>query len=215
MGADVQAQGRGQARVRVKVCGITNLDDARAAWEAGADALGFNFYGPSPRFVQPAVAGDIIARLPRKLCKVGVFVDAWRQDVARIAADIGLTALQFHGEEDPEFCQAWPQKVIKAIRVRDGQAAARARTYVVDFILADAYVEDRLGGTGRRIALEYLEGFDRTRLILAGGLTPENVADAVRAVRPFAVDVASGIERALGKKDWNLMKRFIAHAHAS
>ncbi len=203
------------SRVRVKVCGITTLDDARAAWEAGADALGFNFYAPSPRFIQPAAAAEIIARLPRKLCKVGIFVDAWRQDVARIATDVGLTALQFHGDEDPEFCQAWSQKVIKAIRVRGADAAVAARAYAVDFILADAYVEDRFGGTGRRIAVEYLDGFERARLILAGGLTAENVAEAVRAVRPFGVDVASGVERAPGRKDWDLMRRFIAHAHAA
>jgi len=202
------------ARVRVKVCGITNVDDALAALEAGADALGFNFYAPSPRFVGPAAA-DIVVRLPEGTCTVGVFVNASRQDIERVAGRVGLTALQFHGDEDPEFCRSWPQKIIKAVRVRDRSGAAVARAYAVDFILADAYVEDRFGGTGRRIALDYLEGFDRGRLILAGGLTPENVAHAVRAVHPFGVDVASGIERAPGKKDWDLMRRFIAHAHAA
>lgn len=201
--------------VRVKVCGITDLDDARAALEAGADALGFNFYAPSPRFVRPEIAADIVARLPRSTCTVGVFVGASRQDVARIAQQVDVTALQFHGDEDPEFCQSWQQQVIKAIRVRDRQAAVAARRYAVDFILADAYVEGQFGGTGLRIALDLLEDFDRKRLILAGGLTPENIGEAVRAVRPFAVDVASGVERAPGKKDWNLMRRFVAHAHAS
>jgi phosphoribosylanthranilate isomerase len=105
--------------------------------------------------------------------------------------------------------------VIKAIRVRDGRAAATAAAYDVDFVLADAYVEGQPGGTGRRIAVEYLQEFDHRRLILAGGLTPENVAEAVRTVRPVAVDVASGIERAPGRKDWNLMRSFIAHAHAA
>ena len=202
------------ARVRVKVCGITNVDDALAALEAGADALGFNFYAPSPRFVGPAAA-DIVVRLPEGTCTVGVFVNASRQDIERVAGRVGLTALQFHGDEDPEFCRSWPQKIIKAVRVRDRSGAAVARAYAVDFILADAYVEDRFGGTGRRIALEYLEGFDRGRLILAGGLTPENIAEAVRTVRPFGVDVTSGIERVPGKKDWGLMRRFIAHAHAA
>lgn len=203
------------ARVRVKVCGITNLDDALAALEAGADALGFNFHAPSPRSLSPDAAADIVARLPGSTCTVGVFVNASRQDIERVAGRVGLTALQFHGDEDPEFCRSWPQKIIKALRVRDRSGAAAARAYAVDFILADAYVGDRFGGTGRRIALEYLEGFDRGRLILAGGLTPENVTDAVRAVRPFGVDVASGIERAPGRKDWDLMRRFIAHAHAA
>jgi phosphoribosylanthranilate isomerase len=203
------------ARVRVKVCGITNLEDALAALEAGADALGFNFYAPSPRSLSPGAAADIVARLPARPCTVGVFVNTSRRNVEQVAGRVGLTALQFHGDEGPEFCRAWPQKIIKALRVRDRGGAAVARAYAVDFILADAYVEDRFGGTGRRIALEYLEGFDRGRLILAGGLTPENVADAVRAVRPFAVDVASGVERAPGKKDWDLMRRFIAHAQAA
>jgi phosphoribosylanthranilate isomerase len=203
------------ARVRVKICGITNIEDAVAALEAGADAVGFNFYAPSPRFVGPEIAADIVARLPGSVCAVGVFVNAPRQDIEQIARRVGLTALQFHGDEDPRFCRSWPHKIIKAVRVRDSSGAAAARAYAVDFILVDAYVEDRFGGTGRRIALEYLEGFDRGRLILAGGLTPENVADAVRAVRPFGVDVASGIERAPGKKDWDLMRRFIVHAHAA
>ena len=203
------------ARVRVKVCGITNVDDALAALEAGADAFGFNFYAPSPRFVNADTAADIVARLPATACTVGVFVNAPRREVERVAGHVGLTALQFHGDEDPEFCRSWPQKIIKAVRVRDRSGAAAARAYAVDFILADAYVEDRFGGTGRRIAIEYLEGFDRGRLILAGGLTPENIAEAVRTVRPFGVDVASGIERVPGKKDWDLMRRFIAHAHAA
>jgi len=203
------------ARVRVKVCGITNLDDARAALEAGADALGFNFYAPSPRFVSPDAAAGIAAQLPGTACTVGVFVNTPRRDIERVATQVGLMALQFHGDEDPQFCRSWPQKIIKTLRVRDRSGAAAARAYAVDFILADAYVEGQFGGTGRRIALEYLEGFDRGRLILAGGLTPENVTDAVRAVRPFAVDVASGIERVPGKKDWDLMRRFIAHAHAA
>jgi phosphoribosylanthranilate isomerase len=203
------------APVQVKICGLTNLDDARAALEAGADALGFNFYPSSPRFVRPETAAQIVARLPQPTCIVGVFVDALRHDIARIAQQVGLTALQFHGNEAPELLRSWPQKVIKAIRVRDRHAADAARRHAVDFILADAYVEGQFGGTGSRIAVELLEGFDRSRLILAGGLTPENVAEAASVVRPFAVDVASGVERSPGQKDWNLMRRFIAHAHAA
>lgn len=201
--------------VRVKICGLTNLDDACAALEAGADALGFNFYPSSPRFVPPETAAQIVAGLPQPRCIVGVFVDAPRHHIARIARQVGLTALQFHGDEAPELLQSWPQKVIKAIRVRDRHAADAARRYAVDFILADAYVEGQFGGTGSRLAVELLDGFDRGRLILAGGLTPENVAAAVGVVRPFAVDVASGVERSPGRKDWNRMRRFIAHAHAA
>ncbi len=201
--------------VRVKVCGITTLEDALAAVDAGAAALGFNFYAGSPRYVRPDVVAEIVARLPGSVCGVGVFVNAPRRQVEAIARHAGLSAVQFHGDESPEFCRAWPQKVIKAIHVRGRHTAARALAYAVDFILADAYVEGRRGGTGRRIVPELLDGFERRRLILAGGLTPDNVAEAVQAVRPFAVDVASGVERAPGKKDVHLMRRFIAHAQAA
>ncbi len=201
--------------MRVKVCGITRLEDALAAVDAGAWALGFNFYTRSPRYITPAAAGQIIARLPSAVCSVGVFVDEVRARVAALAAELALQALQFHGNELPELCRAWQQKVVKAIRVRDHAAALQARGYDVDFILADAYVEGQLGGTGARVALELLEGLDRRRLILAGGLTADNVAATVRAVRPFAVDVASGIETAPGRKDWKLMRRFIENAHAA
>ena len=204
------------APVRVKVCGITNRDDALAAVDAGAFALGLNFYPHSPRYIHPQEAGGIVKSLPRRVWAVGVFVNEVWERVAGIAADVGLTALQFHGDESPAYCSEWPGKtVIKALRVRDRHGAAVAATYSVDFILADAYVEGRFGGTGTRVAADFLEGFDRSRLILAGGLTPDNVAAVVRAVRPFAVDVASGIESAPGKKDWTLMKRFIANARAA
>ncbi len=203
------------AAVRVKVCGITNLDDALAAAEAGAAAIGFNFYSRSPRFVQPGTAAKIVSRLPRSVCTVGVFVNEPRERVAAIAAQVGVSALQFHGDETAEYCRVWAQKVVKAIQVKGPDAAELARAYDVDFILADAYVRGYFGGTGRRVALAHLGGFDRDRLILAGGLTLENVAEAVRAVRPFGVDVASGVESAPGKKDVALMRRFIARAHAS
>jgi phosphoribosylanthranilate isomerase len=201
--------------VRVKVCGITNVDDALAAVDAGATALGFNFYSRSQRYVSPAAAGEIITRLPASACTVGVFVDEPRDSVASIAAQVGLRALQFHGNEPPELCRGWPQKTVKAVRVRDRDAVMQASAYDVDFILADAYVEGQFGGTGARIALELLEGLDHRRLILAGGLTADNVAEAVRAVRPFAIDVASGVEAAPGRKDWRLMRRFIANAQAA
>jgi len=207
------------ADVRVKICGITNRADACAAIDAGAAALGFNFCRSSPRYVTPEVAAEIVALLPRAVpravCTVGVFVNEPRERVAAIAQQVGLTALQFHGDESPDFCCGWTQKVVRAIRVCDGHAAAKAQRYTVDFILADAYVEGQRGGTGRRIVPILLEGFERRHLILAGGLTPENVAEAVRTVRPFAVDVASGVERAPGQKDVTLMRRFIAHAHTS
>lgn len=202
-------------RVRVKICGITNVADALAAATAGADALGFNFYPGSVRYVAPETAAAIAAQVPAGLCTVGVFVNATRDEVARIAALVGLRALQFHGDEEPQACAGWSRKTIKALRVRDRGAAAVAPRYAVDFVLADAYVEGELGGTGKAIALELLEGFDRRRLILAGGLTPDTVGAAVRAVRPFAVDVASGVESAPGQKDPEKMRRFIDHVQSA
>ena len=202
-------------RVRVKICGLTNLADALAAAAAGADALGFNFYPASVRYVAPAVAADIVAQLPAGVCAVGVFVNAARDDVERTAAAVGLHAVQFHGDEDPATCAGWSLQTIKALRVRDRAAAALARQYAVDYVLADAYVEGQFGGTGAPIAVELLADFDRGRLILAGGLTPDTVAAAVRAVRPVAVDVASGVEAAPGKKDHDKMRRFIDHAQSA
>ena len=203
------------APVRVKICGVTSLDDARAAVDAGAEALGFNFSTPSPRYISPAVAAQISSHLPPAVCRIGVFVNATREEVAAVARAARLTALQFHGDESPEFCRGWAYKTLKALRVRDARAAHEAARYAVDFILVDAYVEGQPGGTGNRIAPALLTGFDRNRLVLAGGLTPETVAEAVRTVRPFGVDVASGVESAPGHKDAALMKRFVANAHAA
>lgn len=201
--------------VRVKICGITTLDDALAAVDAGAAAVGFNFYSGSPRRVAAAVAAHIAAQLPASVCAVGIFVDAEPDTIVQIAAEVGLSALQFHGHETPDACRGWQYKTIKALRVRDAEMAQSALRYDVDFILADAYVEGRPGGTGARVAPELLAGFDRARLILAGGLTPDNVADAVRLIRPHAVDVASGVELAPGRKHHEQMRRFIANAHSA
>jgi phosphoribosylanthranilate isomerase len=203
------------APVRVKICGLTSLDDARAAVDAGAAALGFNFYRRSPRYVSPAVVAQMADHLPAAVCRVGVFVNATRDEIAAVACEARLSALQFHGDEPPDFCRGWAYKVLKAVRVRDARAADAAARYAVDFILVDAYVEGQPGGTGNRIAPALLTGFDRSRLVLAGGLTPNTVAEAVRTVRPFGVDVASGVERAPGHKDAALMKRFVANAHAA
>lgn len=202
-------------RVRVKICGITNAADALAAVAAGADAVGFNFYPASVRYVSPETAAGIVAQLAPGVCPVGVFVNAARADVERIAAAVGVRAVQFHGDEDPAACAGWPLKTIKAVRVRDRSVTELARQYAVDYLLADAYVEGQFGGTGATVAVDLLDGFDRRRLILAGGLTPETVADAVRAVRPFAVDVASGVEVAPGRKDHDKMRRFIDHVQSA
>jgi len=200
---------------KVKICGVTSVADALMVAAAGADAIGLNFCPQSPRCVSVDVAAAIAAALPRGVCRVGVFVDAPRDEVMAIATRVGLDALQFHGGEGAEFCAGWERKTIKAVRVRDAESLAHAPQDAVDFILADAYVEGRAGGTGHRVPVEWLVGVPAERLILAGGLNPENVADAIRAVRPAAVDVASGVERAPGIKDPEKVERFIANARVA
>ncbi len=198
--------------VRVKICGITSPADAAVAVAAGAAAIGVNFYPGSPRYVDVDAAEAIVAAVPPGVCRVGVFVNADPATVREIATRLRLDALQFHGDESEQYCRGWRQKVIKAVRVRAAEELARLATYPVDFILADAYVEDRFGGTGQRLPIEWLAGIATDRLIVAGGLTADNVADVVRRIRPAAVDVASGVERAPGDKDPALVKRFIANA---
>jgi len=200
---------------KVKICGVTSVEDALMVAAAGADAIGLNFFPRSPRFVPVEVAAEIAAALPTGICRVGVFVDASRDVVRSIAERVGLDALQFHGAEPPDICASWDRTTIKALRVRDAQALAAAAGYAVDFILADAHVEGRAGGTGQRVPTEWLAGVAADRLILAGGLTPDNVADAIRSVRPAAVDVASGVERAPGRKDAQKVARFIANARTA
>jgi phosphoribosylanthranilate isomerase len=201
--------------VKVKICGVTRVEDAAGAAAAGAAAIGLNFYPGSSRCVSVARAREIVAVLPSGVCPVGVFVNQPRVRVAEIAAAVGLRALQFHGDEIPGDCAGWSVKIIKAIRARDRAALAAAALYPVDFILLDAYVEGRPGGTGRAFAWEWASECDRSRLILAGGLTPDNVAEAVRIVRPLAVDVASGVEREPGVKDAELIRRFITNAQTA
>lgn len=197
--------------IRVKICGITNVADARVARDAGAAAIGLNFFSGSPRCIRPERAATIIASTPG-ICSVGVFVNEASERVREIARSVGLQALQFHGDEDPAYCSGWSTPVVKAIRIRDRESVARAGRYAVDYILADAYAPDAYGGTGRRVAWGLLGPLEKDRLILAGGLDPENVGEAIRVVRPFAVDVASGVEIEPGRKDPRKIERFIAHA---
>ena len=202
--------------LKVKICGITSIADALMAAAAGADAIGLNFCARSPRRVEVDTAATIAAALPPGVCRVGVFVDVRREEVLAIAAAVGLDAVQFHGDESADYCATgWPCKTIKAVRVRDAQALARAAVYPVDFILADAYVADRAGGTGQRIPATWLTGVATERLIVAGGLTAETVGEVVRQVRPAAVDVASGVERAPGIKDPEKVRRFVSNAKSA
>jgi phosphoribosylanthranilate isomerase len=203
--------------VKVKICGVTNLVDALAAVDAGADALGFMFYEPSPRSVSIKVAADIIRRLPPFIAKVGVFVNATEGTVRMTVTECGIDTLQFHGDEPPEFCATFSAlKVYKAFRIQNLESLQALPAYKTDAWLLDGFAPDKLGGTGANFNWDLaVEAKKLGRpIILAGGLTPENIGDAVRKVQPYAVDVSSGVESAPGKKDHAKLRRFIAAAKA-
>lgn len=202
--------------VRVKICGITNLSDALMSVEAGADALGFNFWRGSARFIEPAAAREIIERLPESVLCVGVFVNEDAPEtVERMARRAGVAAVQLHGDETPDYCRAvHGQQVIKALRVGEGFRPEDVLQFETGAVLLDAFSQGARGGTGqtfdwtiaRRVRALVAE------LYLAGGLTVENVAEAIAAVEPFAVDVCSGVENAPGRKDAARVRAFVAAA---
>jgi len=198
----------------VKICGITNADDALAATEAGADALGLMFYEPSPRHVSLKAAAEIVRRLPPFVIKVGVFVDAPEEVVLRAIGECGLNILQFHGAETPEYCQLFPVMTLKAFRIRDAESLKPLADYRTDAWLLDAFVPDKPGGTGASFNWDLaVEAQKLGRpIFLAGGLTPENVAEAVRKVQPYGVDVSSGVEASPGRKDRRKVGAFIRAA---
>lgn len=196
--------------VRVKICGITGKEDALTAVEAGADALGFVFYEKSPRHVSPQKAAAIIRELPPFIQTVGLFVDEEAEQVNWTADFCGLDLVQLHGDEEPEYCVGISRRIIKAFRVRTAASLAAIRRYQVSGCLLDAWSPDVRGGSGQ--TFDWLlagEACSAGRLILAGGLTPENVVDAVRCVSPYAVDVSSGVESAPGVKDPAKVREFI------
>lgn len=191
--------------VRVKICGITNWTDARLAVTAGADALGFNFYRQSPRYISPDEARLIATRLPRRVLLVGVFVNAAPEDVLRAARNVDLNLVQLHGEESPadvqELSESFP--VIKAFRVRPGFGGERLKRYrgAAAFLL-DAFDAQSRGGTGRTFDWSVAKKANKYgAIVVAGGLTPENIAGAIRQAQPFAVDICSGVESRPGRKD--------------
>jgi phosphoribosylanthranilate isomerase len=203
--------------MRVKFCGITNLDDATEAARLGAWAIGVNHYAESPRFCEPDVAAQIGAALKRRLEIVGVFVNPTLRELAAAAEDESLTMIQLHGDEGPALCREAARrtgcKVIKALRVRSAADVRAAEAYRADFHLLDAYRQGTVGGTGESFDWELLAGRrSKVPLILAGGLTPENVGDGVEVARPFAVDVASSVEAEPGVKDHALMAAFLERA---
>jgi phosphoribosylanthranilate isomerase len=198
---------------RVKICGITNLADSQAAVEAGADALGFIFYEKSPRHMTVSAAAKISKQLPPFIMRVGVFVNATEELVARAIGECGLGLLQFHGDEPPEFCTRFGLMSMKAFRIRDAKSLKELPKYPTEAWLLDAFSAENLGGTGEKfnwdLAVE-AQKFGKP-VFLAGGLTPENVAAAVRQVQPFGVDVSSGVESSPGKKDRAKVRAFIAN----
>jgi phosphoribosylanthranilate isomerase len=196
---------------KVKICGITNLDDALAAVEFGADALGFNFVPNTPRYIEPPQAAEISAQLPPFVTIVGVFVDAAIEDIKLIAAQCKLDVLQLHGKEPPDFCRQFNRRVIKAFRIKHQDSLTVLPRYTVSAYLLDTYVKGAMGGTG--VTFDWKLAADAKRyglVLLAGGLNPENVASAIQAVHPYGVDVSSGVEAEPGKKDHGKLKHFIA-----
>ena len=200
--------------VTVKICGITSEADALAAAEAGADAIGLMFYEGSSRHVTLEQAKAISAALPQHVMRVGVFVNAEEAFVHQALTECMLNILQFHGDETPEECSRYPVMTLKAFRVQGEETLAQLEAYPSAGYLLDAYVKDALGGTGAPFNWDLAvraQEFGKP-IFLAGGLTPENVAEAVRKVQPFGVDVSSGVEIEPGRKDAEQMRTFVAAA---
>ncbi len=187
----------------IKICGITNLKDACFAAECGVDAFGFNFYAKSPRYLSPECAREIIDNIPDGITKVGVFVNSDAPDIRKIVEFCGLDMVQLHGDESPEYCRQFPSPLlIKAISPRDEGDLRNAMSYPVRAILVDAYDPIRYGGTGKRSDWRLAVRVKETHLlIIAGGLNPDNIREAIEIVRPHAVDINSGVESSPGRKD--------------
>lgn len=207
-------------RTRVKICGLTHPDDVLATVRAGADAIGFVFAPGSKRLVTPEQAASLASLVPPFIARVGLFVDAPEERVLAVLAQCRLDVLQFHGDESPEYCARFQSraKIIKALRVQDAASLqAQINRYRVDSFLLDAYVPGQAGGTGERfdwsIARDVVRG--GANVILAGGLHPGNVVEAIRDVGPYALDVSSGVECSPGRKDADKVQAFIRAAQSN
>lgn len=199
--------------VRVKICGITSVEDALSACDAGADGLGFVFWRKSPRFIDTERAKAIVCSLPPFIKVVGVFVDEEMDIILETIGKVGLDAVQLHGSEPPEFCRGINMSIIKTFRVKDEGITEELSMYHVSAYLLDTYREGIPGGTGDTFNWDLaIKAKEYGRIILAGGLTPDNVKDAVERVRPYGVDVSSGVEECTGKKDFNKVRKFIEKA---
>jgi len=194
----------------IKICGITNIEDALAAIDAGADALGFNFYSESPRYIDPETAEVLVQELPEMIIKVGVFVDAAEDFVRPVAQLVELNYLQFHGDETPYYCEQFATPYWKAFRLRDEKTLGLMEKFEPYAYLIDAYEEGVLGGTGQRADWDLASrACQLGRIVLAGGLNPENVEQAIDTVHPWGIDVCSGVEIEPGVKDHKAMAELI------
>lgn len=202
-------------RTRVKICGITNLDDALSAVDAGCDALGFVFYSKSPRAVTPKQAAEIISKLPAFVTSVALFVNETAEIVNQVIAETGVDLLQFHGDESAEFCTAFSRPYIKALRMKpELDLTAQFESYASSQgILLDAYTPGIPGGTGEMFDWSRIPAERATKIILAGGLSTDNVANAITQVSPYAVDVSGGVEASKGIKDSNKMTDFMSEVY--
>ena len=195
---------------RIKICGITNPEDALLAADLGADAVGFIFYKGSKRYIDPKDAGRIISSLPPFVSAVGVFVNQNIEEINEYAHISGIDTIQLHGDETPGFCGGLTYRLIKAVRGKDAVNIAEVELYPVRAILFDKHSDELYGGSGSSFDWDLLKGLEISKkVILSGGLTPENVSFAVRSVKPYGVDVSSGVEDAPGKKNHTKMKKFI------
>ena len=201
---------------KVKICGLTNLEDALNAAEAGADTLGFVLYSKSPRCVKSKTVKEIIRQLPPYVTTVGVFANASVDEILRVMDECGLDLAQLQGDEPPYVCGRLAPKAIKAIRVKNRDSLTSMKDYSVRAFVLDTYTPENFGGTGKRFDWDLaLEAKQYGRIILAGGLTPENVREAIQKVRPYGVDVSSGVELRIGKKDPDKVRQFIVKAKES
>ncbi len=200
---------------KVKICGITNYEDAMEAARLGADFIGLNFYRKVPRYIKLKEARKIARDTPKKTKKVGIFVNSTLNNIKKISKEIGLDYIQLHGNESPEFCReakkATKKKIIKAIRVKSRRYLKKVSDFDADFFIFDAYKGGHYGGTGKSIDFSLLKGV-KEKYFLSGGLNPGNVRKAIKKLNPFVVDVSSGVEKSIGKKDHKKLKAFIEAA---
>ncbi|MEM8594202.1 MAG: phosphoribosylanthranilate isomerase [Pseudomonadota bacterium] len=200
-------------RTRVKICGLTTLDDAQVAVRCGADALGFVFYDQSPRYVTPEAAQSIMSQLPMFVQHVGLFVNASADAVQSIVDQTAISLLQFHGDETPDYCDQFNRPYIKAIRVKEDTDVVyeMSRFSNACGFLLDAYVADKFGGTGQSFNWSLIPSDVAPTIALAGGLTPSNIGHAIEKVRPYAVDVSGGVEQRKGLKSHQKIIDFMTH----